>query len=136
MILLSNKTAQTLQPGQALNFDKVILKTKNGCECHNSQAPATTKLCSKGIYELHYSGNITSATAGAAVQIAIALGGQPLVETAMNSVPAAAGDLNNVSTTTYLRNCCCDLDRVSVINTGNVPVTIAPNSAFAIHRLS
>lgn len=135
MILLSNATTQVLQPGQALNLKK-IFKSKNGCECFNEQAPASVKLCSKGVYEVSFSANITGATAGAPVQIAIAIGGQPLVETAMNSVPAAANDLNNVSTLTFLRNCCCDLDRVSIVNTGTNPVTIAQNSALAIHRLS
>lgn len=136
MISLSNTTTQTLLPGQALNFDKENLKTKNGCECHNPQAPGSVKLCSKGIYELHFSGNITGSAAAAVLQLSLAIGGQPLVETAMDSVPAAAGDLNNVSTTTYLKACCCDLDRVSVINTGTTPVTIAPNSVLGIHRLS
>lgn len=134
MILLSNATAQTLAPGQALNL-KQIFKSKNGCECFNEQAPASVKLCSKGVYEVSFSGNITGAAA-AALQIAIAIGGQPLVETAMNSTPAAANNLNSVSTLTYVRNCCCDLDRLSILNTGTVPVTIAPNSAFAIHRIS
>lgn len=135
MILLSNLTTQTLQPGQALTLSK-LFKSKTGCECFNSQAPTSAKLCSQGIYELHFSGNITGATAGAPVQIAISIGEQPLVETAMNSVPAAANDLNNVATTTFLKNCCCDLDRVSIVNTGTNPVTIAQNSSFAIHRLS
>lgn len=134
MILLSNATTQTLAPGQALSLKK-IFKSKNGCECFNEQAPASVKLCSKGTYEVSFSGNITGA-ANAALQIAIAIGGQPLVETAMNASPAVANALQNVSTLTFVRNCCCDLDRLSIVNTGTVPVTIAQNSAFAIHRLS
>lgn len=134
MILLSNTTAQTLAPGQALSFDKVR-KSRRGCECHNSQAPTSVKLCSQGNYEVSFSANITNPTGTDPVQIAIALGGEPLAETYMNSVPGAAGDLNNVAKTTFVQNCCCDLDRLTVINTGTVPVAIAPNSAFAIHKL-
>lgn len=135
MILLSNTTAQTIAPGQALSFDKVILRSRNCSECYNPQASASVKLCSQGTYEVSFSGNITNPTGTDAVQIAIAIGGQPLTETYMNSVPGAAGDLNNVAKTTFVKNCCCDLDRLSIINTGTVPVAIAPNTAFAIHKL-
>lgn len=134
MIELSNLTAQVLQPGQAVTFDKV--RTKSGCgECFNEQIPTSVKLCGKGMYDIHFSGNITGAAA-AALQMAIAVANQPLVETAMNSVPAADGDLNNIHTMTILRNCCCDLDRISVINSGAVALTLAPNSAFVITRRS
>lgn len=136
MIVLSNLTAQTLQPGQAVTFNNVITESNCGRNvCYNKQAPQSVKLCKRGPYEVHFSGNVTGTTANAALQLAIALGGQALSETAMNSTPAAAGSLNNVHTTTVVRNCCCDLDRLSVINTGAVPVTLAPNSAFVIHKL-
>lgn len=133
MIVLSNLTAQTLQPGQALTFDNVIVRSGN-CECWNKQLPTTVKLKSRGIYSIGFSGNVTSDTAGAILQLAIAVGGQALIETGMNSVPTAANDLNNISTETRYRNCCCDMDRFSVINSGTVPITVAPNSAFVIER--
>lgn len=135
MINVSNMTAQVLQPGQAITFDKVTLRTRNGAECHNMAAPRTVKLCSKGIYDISFSGNITGAAA-ANLQIAIAVGGQPLVDTAMNATPATENQLVNVFARKLLQNCCCDLDRVSVVNTGAVPVTIAPNSSFVIIRES
>lgn len=135
MILLSNTTAQTIAPGQALSFDKVIYRSRNCCECFNAQAPASVKLCSQGVYEVSFSGNITNPTGTEPVQLAIGIGGQPLSETYMNSVPVAAGDLNSVAKTTFVKNCCCDLDRLSIINTGAVPVAVAPNTAFAIHKL-
>lgn len=134
MIVLSNLTAVTVQPGQAVPFNKLI--QKSGCgECWNPQLPNSVKLKAHGgIYSLGFSGNVTSTTAGAALQLAIAVGGQPLVETAMNSTPATANALNNISTETRFAGCCADLDRVTVINTGTVPVTLAPNSAFVIDR--
>lgn len=137
MILLSNTAAVTLQPGQAITFNNLMLHA--GCgECFSKQLPTSVKL--KGgcgaIYELSFNGNITSVAAGATVQLAMAVGGQPLVETAMNATPAAAGTLVNVSTSTLLRITCADLDRVSVINTGTTPLTVAPNSNFYIIRRS
>lgn len=134
MMVLSNLTAQTIQPGAAVTFDKVVMKSGN-CECFNSQLPTSVRLkANPGIYSLGFSGNVTSDTAGAALQMAIAVAGQPLVETAMNSTPAAANDLNNISTETRFRVGCSDLARVSVINSGAVPVTLAPNSSFVIER--
>lgn len=136
MIVLSNLTAQTLQPGQSVTFDKVILRSGNG-ECFNSQLPKTVKLRSGcGTYSVGFSGNVASPTAGAALQLAVTVGGQPLVETAMNSTPSAANVLNNISTETRFKNCCSDADRLSVTNTGAVPVILAPNSAFVIERRS
>lgn len=136
MIVLSNTTAQELQPGQAITFDKVILKTRCGSECYNRQLPKSVRLRSGcgAVYELSFSGNITSATAGDVLQLAIAVGGEPLVETGMNYSPATANVLGNISTETRFQVGCSDLDRVSVINTGLVPVTVAPNSAFVVDR--
>lgn len=136
MIELSNLTAQELQPGQSVTFNKTIFQSRNGCECFNQQIPTSVKLCGKGTWRLTFSGNVTSATAGDTLQLAIAISGTPLVETTMNSVPSAANALNNVSTETLFKVCCCDLDRVSVQNTGSVPVTLGPNSAFIIERRS
>lgn len=132
MIVLSNLTAQTLQPGQALTFDNVIKRCGN-CECWNKQIPTSVRLRANAQYNVSFSGNVSGA-AGDILQLSIALGGSPLIETAMNSISAAAGDLHNVSTKTIVTNCCCDLSRLSVVNTGTTPVTIAPNSAFVIDR--
>lgn len=136
MIVLSNLTAQTIQPGQAVTFDRIVLKSGN-CECFNRQVPTSVKLRAQGIEDISFSGNVTSDTADAVLQMAIAVGGSPLIETGMNSSPGAtAGTLHNISTRTLYKNCCCDLDRLSVINTGTVPVTLAPNSAFVLKRVS
>lgn len=137
MIELKNTATQTLQPGQAIRFDEVLLRS--GCsECYNRQLPTSVKL--KGgcgsIYEIHFNGNVTSTVAGNTVQLAIAVGTSPLVETAMNATPAAVGTLVNVSTSTLLRVCCSDLDRVAVVNVGTTPATVAQNSNFYIVRKS
>lgn len=137
MIVLSNTTAQLIQPGQAITFDKLIFKS--GCgECYRKQLPKSVALTADrgGVYSLGFSGNVTSATAGSALQLAIAIGGEALVETAMNSTPSAANALNNISTETRFQvGCkCSDANRVSVINTGATPVTLAPNSSLVIDR--
>ena len=132
MIVLTNLTAQTLAPGASLVFDQV--RVKSGCnECWRN--PSTSvKLRNKGIYDIDFNANIGGATAATPVQLSVQLGGETLPETTMISVPAAAGVLNSVSTATAVRNCCCDFDRVTITNTGAVPVDVGANSALRIGR--
>lgn len=133
MIELSNTTAQTIPVGGSVTFDKVLLKSCCNDVCYNAMVPTSVKLRGKWIYRLEFHGNITSTAAGDTVQLAMAIGADaPLVQTAMNATPAAAGTLVNVSAGTSIRNCCCDLDRVRIINTGTTPVVLAPNSSFSI----
>lgn len=134
MIILSNTTDQTIQPGQAITFNTVVLHTGNG-ECHRP-GTSSVKMKANGIYEIFFSGNIGAATQTTDVQLHIALGGEVLAETRMISVSEAAGDLNNVAAKTAVKNCCCDYDRVTVINTGTVPVNIGANPSFFIKRVS
>lgn len=134
MIVLSNANAQTIQPGQAITFNAKNLRT--GCnECHRENT-GSVKMRAAGIYVVSFSGNIGGATAATPVQLSIQIGGETLPETTMISVPAAANDLNNVSTTTILRNCCGDYDRLTVVNTGTVPVIVDANTAFAVRRVA
>lgn len=135
MIELSNSAEVTVAPGAAVPFDRVLLNS--GCrECFNRMVPTSVKLRGKGIYDIEFHGNVTSTTAGDALVLSVAVGGSPLVQTTMNATPAAAGTLVNVSAGTYLRNCCCDLDRISVVNTGTTPLTLAANSSFRIAHLN
>lgn len=135
MKLLSNTTAQLIQPGQAVTFDNLKLSCGNG-ECFNRQLPKILKLKGNGVWDISFSGNVTSATAGSNVQLAVAIANQPLTETAMNRTITTANNLENVSTKTAYRVCCCDLNQLSVINTGTVPFTLAPNSSFLVERRS
>lgn len=135
MIELTNTASQTIPVGGSVTFDKVLLSSGNR-ECWNSMLPTSVRLRGKGIYDIEFHGNITSDAAATAIQLAIAVGDSPLVQTAMNATPAAAGDLVNVSAGTYLRNCCCDLDRISVRNVGTAPITIAQNSSLRIAHLN
>lgn len=136
MIQVRTVTAQTLQPGQALNFDSTsILHT--GCgECFNSQVPTSVKLrggCGS-VYDIDFNGNASTDTAGAAGQLSLAIAGQEIIDTRMNFISAAAGDLNNISTGTFFKVCCGDLNRISVVNTGTTPVTVAAGANLRIAR--
>lgn len=134
MIELTNTVAQTIQPGQSVTFNTVVLHT--GCgECYRRNTPSV-KLRANGIYEVSFSGNISGTTAGTPVQLAIALGGIALPETVMVSTPAAANAFNNVSTGTFVQNTCGDYDRVTVVNTGTVPVLLSANMNFRVRRMS
>lgn len=129
MIVLSNTTTQTLNPGQAIVFDDVLLHS-GSCECHRKNT-AAVKLRANKIYDVHFNGNIGAVAAGPA-QLAIQLGGVTLPETTMISQTAAAGNLNNVSAETAVRNCCGDYDRITVVNTGTAPITVRANSCLKI----
>lgn len=134
MIELTNNVVQVVQPGQSVAFNTVVLHT--GCgECYRRNTPSI-KLRANGIYEVAFSGNITGATAGTPVQLALALGGIGLPETVMVSTPATANAFNNVATSTFVQNTCGDYDRVTVINTGTVAVTISANMKLSVRRLS
>ena len=69
-------------------------------------------------------------------QLTFQLGGVTLPETTMVSTPGAANASNNVATSTLIKNCCGDYDRITVTNNGTADVTVAVNSAFIVRRLA
>lgn len=121
MILLTNTDAQTVEPGASVLLDEVIFQTGNG-ECHRRGSGGVT-LRFKGIYEVHFSANLGGVAAGPA-ELTILLDGDTLTETEMDTVTAAAGDLENVATMTAIRGCCSTGGRVTVVNTGDADVTV------------
>lgn len=133
MIVLSNSAAQTIGVGQSIIFNTVV--TKTGCAEHHRGNSGSVQLCANnGIYSLAFTGNVTNPSGTAAVQLAITSSGDVLQETTMIST-AAQSVFNNVSAKTYIKTSCCGSDnRISVTNTGTVPLTIAPNCALAIKR--
>lgn len=134
MIVLSNTNVQTIAPGQAITFNTVVMHTGNG-ECHRP-GTSSVKMKSNGIYEASFRANIGSTTESSVAQITIMLGGEPLPETTAISTTIAAGDVNNVATKTLVKNCCCDYDRLSVVNTGTTTINIGENPLFFIKRVS
>lgn len=84
MIKLSNTTAQTLTPGQAITFDRVIFKS--GCaECHRANT-SSVKLRANGTYEVAFSANIGATAATTAVELSILLGGEAIFDGKMISM--------------------------------------------------
>lgn len=134
MIVLSNTTEQTLQPGQAITFDVVSLHTGTG-ECHR-RGTSSVKMKNNGVYEVSFHGGITAGTAGETPQLNIQAGGDTLAETLMRYTVPVAGYVGNVGTKTEVRNCCCDYDRLTVVNTGTVALTVDANTSFVVKRVS
>lgn len=131
MMVLSNTTEQTLQPGQVATFDTMVLRT--GCnETHRLNSGVV--LVRQGCFRVSFSGNITGTAAGP-VQLALALDGSPLTETTMINSIGTAGDLENASAQTAFRSCpgCCS--RITVMNTGTVPVVIGANPSLTVTRV-
>lgn len=134
MIELSNATSQTLTTGQSLTFDTVILKS--GCaESHRANSGIVTLRANCGIYEIRFSGNITSTSTGP-IQLVIELDGEPLNETTMISTVTTDSDANNVSTSTLVRTGCGCCGKITIVNNGTNPVTVDPNAAFVIKRVA
>ena len=128
MVVLSNTTAQTLQPGQAITFDRLV--THSGCrECARSGGPVSLRSC--GTYRVAFHGNVTGATAAAPVELSIAVGGAPLAETEMIYTPAAADAVGNVGAETYVGTCGSG-NNVTVVNTGENPITVSPGTALVV----
>lgn len=133
MIVLSNTAVQTIPAGGSVVFNDVILHT--GCgECHRKNT-GSVKLRANGIYSVGFGANI-SGTADSELTLAIQLGGATLPETTMIFTPETTGALGSVYRETAVKNCCGDYDRVTVVNTGNVAVTIDANPVLKIVRVS
>lgn len=133
MIELSNTTSQTISAGQSLTFDTVILNT--GCgECHRPGSGIIT-LRKVGIYEVHFSANITSTSTGP-IQLVIELDGEPLNETTMISTVTTANDYDNVATSTLVKTFCGCCGKLTVVNNGTNPVTVNAAPAFYVKRVA
>lgn len=134
MISLSNSTAVTLPVGGSLVFDVVNFHT--GCaECHRPNTNSV-KLKASGIYEISFHANVSSPAAGTALSVSVELGGSPVNGGTMITTPAAADALDSISITVPIRNCCCDFDRVTIVNTGSTGITVAAGALLYIRRLS
>lgn len=134
MIELTNTIAQIIPAGESLTFDTVLLHT--GCgECHRKGSGAV-KMRANGIYEVYFAANITNASAAVGVALVMSIGGERMTETTMVSVPATAGDFNNVSVQKYVKSCCNDYSRVTITNAGTTDVTVGAYPIFSVKRVS
>lgn len=133
MITLTNPSAQTVQPGQNVTFTTVDAHT--GCsECYR---PGTNsvKLRSGGAYEVTYAANVSNGTANQAIQLGVALSGTVMPISIAIEAPATAGTLTNMTRTVPVTNCCCDFDRITLVNSGPNPINLGPNPMLYIRRV-
>ena len=134
MIELSNTSAQTLSPGQALTFDSEVLRS--GCaEAHRAGSGVVTLRASCAIYEVHFAANV-SGTAAGPVQLSLELDGEPLPEATMVSTVTTAAEPNNVATATLIRTGCGCCGRVNVVNTGTSDVVVSAGAALFAKRVA
>ena len=133
MICLSNSNEQVIPAGQSVTFDVIILHTGRA-ECYRPNSGVVNLLAKNAIYEVEFNGNVSSETAGDQVQLVISYNGSPLLETTMISTITAAGDINNVSTSTLVKTCCCSAGSITVTNTGTTSVTLESNPCLKIKR--
>lgn len=134
MIQLRTTAVQTIQPGGSVTFNAVGYQSRRGCECFNSQVPNSVKLCANGVYLIAFHSTATASAANDQLQLSLAVGGTALPNTNMDVQPQAVGSLWTMATTTLYENSCCDVDRISVVNTGATPVTIAPDATLSVIR--
>lgn len=133
MITLTNPSAQTVQPGQIVTFTTVDSKT--GCsECYRN-GTNSVKLRSNGRYEVTYAANVSNAVANQAIQLSIALSGTIMPISTAIEAPATAGVLTNMTRTVRVNNCCCDFDRITLVNSGTNPINLGPNPMLYIRRV-
>lgn len=135
MIVLSNSNAQVLAAGQSATFNFVILHT--GCgECYRPNSGAVNLIQNNAIYEVGYNCNIGGTAEGDA-QIAISLDGTPLSETTQKVVTAAAGDLEGVSASTYVKTCCHGFAGIiTLTNTGTTEINLDANPKLSVKRVA
>lgn len=127
MVVLSNTTEQTIQPGQSITLDKLI--TSSGCgEAARSGGPLILRY-NNAVYDLDLKTNLTGPTAAVPLQLSLAVEGGILPETTVIYTPAAANAVGSVSTQTYIKtfgnnNTPFANNSVTIVNTGENPITI------------
>ena len=128
MIKLTNLAAQTIQPGQSVIFTTIM--KKSGCaECFRL-GTSSVKLCKRpASYEAVFQANVTTDTAGIA-QLSFGLSGDILPESTMVRQIATANAFDSISLSDLISINCCDFDRLSVTNTGTIPVIISTNAVY------
>lgn len=139
MLALTNPNGQNVAAGAAVIFNTLADQSCcNKCrKCNGTcwrRSTGSIKLCDRCTsYEVSFHANI-GAGAGALNKLAIAIGGEVIPYSEMN-YRSTADEYGNVSVTIPISNCCCDFDRITVINTGAQTVAIAPNPLIVVKRI-
>ena len=107
-----------------LPFSIVDVRTASAqnCRCwmNHNEGSALFSILEGGSYEVHFDGNVTSATAG---QVALALfaDGVQVIGTEMDAVIAAPGDYENISFSKVIRTCCKGTVNLAI---GSLPTVV------------
>lgn len=117
MIVLTTTANQSLSTGQAIVFDRTLLK--HGCGITHRANSGAVHLNSNRAYQIDFHGNLSNNAS--ALELTIYDSGVPLNETVMKVVPASTGDSMNVSAGTIIGPTSCPCDKtghtITVVNT-------------------
>lgn len=134
MIKLTNLTAQTVQPGQSVTFSTIM--KRSGCaECFRLGTGSVKLYKRPACYEAFFQANVTTEAIGMA-QLSFAIGGDILPESTMVRQITTANAFDSIAISDLISVNCCDFDRLTVANTGTVPVVISTNPLLYIKRVS
>lgn len=107
-----------------LPFSIVDVRTASAMNCrswmNHNEGSALFSILEGGSYEVHFDGNVTSATAG---QVALALfaDGVQVIGTEMDATIAAPGDYENISFSKVIRTCCKGTVNLAI---GSLPTVV------------
>lgn len=135
MIELTNSAELTLAAGATAIFDTVFYKTKNDCTTCAKTGTGVIKMCCSGAYEVKFTGNIGVSGATGLAQLNIAVDGANYPQGQIYSETTTEGNTNSVERSFTIPNCKYDCTRVSLVNTGTVPVTIGVGAILAVKKV-
>lgn len=133
MMELTNSTAITLAVGETAIFDTVLLRYGN--DTCTRTGTGSIKMRYPCLYEVRFTGNIATTDAAGTAELSIEMGGVTVPSGVILSQTATAGAANAVERTLYEPNCCGDYSRVTVVNTGTVPVTINAGAVLSVRKV-
>lgn len=131
--LTYNGTSQTVAANGRVPFNTV----HQSCECYEKWRPGSSSIILKkpGRYLISASANIAAVdTAGGAVSLAVAIGGEVIDSTIMTITPGAGGQFFNVSAPVYVDvypGCC---ERISLVNPGDAALVVDNQNLIAIRE--
>lgn len=135
MIMLSNMTDQILKPNQSITFDSQALRTGSSAEGHRANTPEI-KLRTRGIYEIHFTGNISSLAYDRDLELAIFADNEPITTSKMTAFSRASNSPVNVHADVLIKNASDDGICISIRNICKNDVIIKSDSAFWIKRVA
>lgn len=85
-------------------------------------------------YMVHFHANIAG-PAAVASQLSISVGGEIIPYSTMIISETTANYAQSVSIAVPVHNCCCDFDRVTVVNSGAQALTVVANPLLVVYKM-